>query len=203
MSGWLAGARLLQCGEGGAVRDVAESLAAAGARIYRSAIGPGGEDVIAQDFDAAEAALGGSIDLLLHGGSSFTPSRAESIDLAAWRASVSADIDRRFLQSAEFARRCIAARRYGSILYLMPGLAQAPGRFEQATAYGALENLVKSLAVEWARDGIRINAIASRACEAAPGVDPALAGPLGNLSAYLLSDYAAYVSGTIMGVDEI
>ena len=203
MSGWLAGARLLQCGEGGTVRQVAESLAAAGASIYRSAIGPGGEGAIAQDFDMAEAALGGGIDLLLHGGSSFASRRAEATDLVAWRAGVSADIDRRFLQSAEFARRCIAGGRHGSILFLMPGLVRTAGRLEQATAHGALENLVKSLAVEWARDGIRINAIASRACEAVPGSDPALANSLGNLAAYLLSDYAAYVSGTIMGVDEI
>jgi NAD(P)-dependent dehydrogenase (short-subunit alcohol dehydrogenase family) len=182
-------------------------LAAAGTRIHRSAIGPGQESAIAQDFDAAEAALGGGIDLLLHGGSSFAPAyadapaHAEATGLAAWRASVSADIDRRFLQSAEFARRCIAGRRYGSILFLLPALTPAAGCFGQATVYGAIENLVKSLAVEWARDGIRINAIASRACEPSP--DSELAQSLGNLAAYLLSDYAAYVSGTVMGVDEV
>jgi NAD(P)-dependent dehydrogenase (short-subunit alcohol dehydrogenase family) len=203
VSGWLTGARLLQCGESGAVRPVAEALGAAGARIHRSAIGPGDESAIAQDFDAAEAALGGGIDLLLHGGSSFATGRAEATDLAAWRAGVSADIDRRFLQSAEFARRCITGRRYGAILYLLPALAPAAGRFEQAAVHGAVENLVKSLAVEWARDGIRINAIASRACEAPPDSDPALTKSLGNLAAYLLSDYAAYVAGTIMGVDEV
>jgi NAD(P)-dependent dehydrogenase (short-subunit alcohol dehydrogenase family) len=200
---WLAGARLLQCGESPTVHHVAEMLGAAGARVYRSAVAPGQESAIAQDFDAAEATLGGGIDLLLHGGSSFAAGRAEEIDLAAWRAGVSADIDRRFLQSAEFARRCIASRRYGSILYLLPALTPAVGRFAQATAYGAVENLVKSLAVEWARDGIRINAIASRACEQSTDSDPELAQSLGNLAAYLLSDYAAYVSGTVMGVDEV
>jgi NAD(P)-dependent dehydrogenase (short-subunit alcohol dehydrogenase family) len=203
MSGWLAGARLLQCGEGDTVRAMAEMLAAAGARVYRSAVAPGQESAITQYFDAAEAALGGGIDLLLHGGSSFAVAHAEATDLAAWRACVSADIDRRFLQSAEFVRRCIAGRRYGSILFLLPALTPAVGRFAQATAYGAVENLVKSLAVEWARDGIRINAIASRACEQSPDSDPELARSLGNLAAYLLSDYAAYVSGTVMGVDEV
>ena len=75
---------------------------------------------------------------------------------------------------------------------------------EQGTGPAILvENLVKSLAVEWARDGIRINAIASRACEVPPESDPELTQSLGNLAAYLLSDYAAYVSGTVMGVDEV
>lgn len=203
MSGWLTGARLLLCGEGGAVDIVADILAATGARVHRSAVGPGQESAIAQDFDAAEAALGGIVDLLLHGGSSFAPGHAEATDLAVWRASVSADIDRRFLQSAEFVRRCIAGKRYGSILYLLPASTLVAGRFAQATAYGAVENLVKSLAVEWARDGIRINAIASRACEQFPESDPEIAQSLGNLAAYLLSDYAAYVSGTVMGVDEV
>jgi NAD(P)-dependent dehydrogenase (short-subunit alcohol dehydrogenase family) len=203
VSGWLAEARLLRCGEGGAVDVVAEMLAAAGARVHRSAVGPGQESAIRQDFEAAEVVLGGGIDLLLHGGSFFGPGNAEVMDLAGWRASVSADIDRRFLQSAEFTRRCIAGGRYGSILFLLPALTPAAGRFAQATAHGAVENLVKSLAVEWARDGIRINAIASRACEQSPESDPEIAQSLGNLAAYLMSDYAAYVSGTVMGVDEV
>ena len=61
---------------------------------------------------------------------------------------------------------------------------------------------MKTLAVEWARDGIRVNAIASRACEPGGLGDPAVRVSLGHLAAYLASDYAAYVSGMVMGIDE-
>ena len=61
---------------------------------------------------------------------------------------------------------------------------------DQAAAAGALGNLTKTLGVEWARDGIRVNAVLTLA----------RGETLGNLVAYLASDYAAYVTGAIMGV---
>ena len=61
---------------------------------------------------------------------------------------------------------------------------------DHAAAAGALGNLTKTLGVEWARDGIRVNAIQT-------GED---GETLGNLAAYLVSDYAAYVTGAVMGI---
>jgi hypothetical protein len=62
---------------------------------------------------------------------------------------------------------------------------------DQAAAAGALGNLTKTLGVEWARDGIRVNAILTHSKNAT----------LGNLAAYLLSDYAAYITGAVIGID--
>ena len=62
---------------------------------------------------------------------------------------------------------------------------------DHAAAAGALGNLTKTLGVEWARDGIRVNSILTRDA----------GSTLGNLAAYLVSDYAAYVTGAVMGID--
>ncbi len=194
---WLAGRHALLAGEGEALMLVGEALRAAGAEVAASAIVPGGEDGIAAEFDAA-----GGIDILVHGGAAGAVTAPTGYDLAGWRAHVSADIDLRFLQSAEFARRRIAAGKAGTILFLLPSVAPRAGHAGHATVTGALDNLVKSLAVEWARDGIRVNGIASHACEPGGLADAAVRGSLGHLAAYLASDYASYISGMVTGIDE-
>jgi NAD(P)-dependent dehydrogenase (short-subunit alcohol dehydrogenase family) len=193
---WLAGQRALIAGAGEAIEVVAAALAAAGAAVARQ---PADSDApaIAAHFDAA-----GDVDLLVHAGVPSVDVAPEAIDIATWRAGFSADIDSRFLYAAEFARRRIAAKQPGAILFLMPSPEPAARKAAAASAQGALDNLVKSLAVEWARDGIRVNAIASRACEAGGLGDDAVRRSLGYLAAYLESDYAAYVTGSVMGVDE-
>jgi NAD(P)-dependent dehydrogenase (short-subunit alcohol dehydrogenase family) len=183
------------------VSEMASALHRAGATLIEASAEAG------DDADAAlartELALGGPVDLLIHAGVSMEMQTCQTISAQQWRAGASADLDGRFLQTAAFARRCIANGRGGSILYLMPSRAMAAGRVGQASCLGALCNLIKSLAVEWARDGIRINGIASRSCEDFKLAEPKVRASLVNLSAYLLSDYAAYISGMVSGISEL
>lgn len=197
---WLEGRRALIAGEGEALAEVACALRAAGAETLCSAAA-GEEHAIAAELDRIEAE--GPCDLLVHGGTMRKLELSEQIDLRAWRDSVSEDIDSRFLHSAEFARRCIASGRAGSILFLLPSPQPQAGGTANATIGGALDNLVKTLAVEWAHDGIRVNGIASRACEPGGLADDAARRSLGHLSAYILSDYGAYISGIVMGINEV
>lgn len=200
---WLAGRRGIVAGEGEAADAVAVALTGAGAVIDRISAPSVEAPEIVQAFDAAEHNLGGGIDLLVHAGVEMPSIPAEAMDLGSWRATVSADIDGRFLFAAEFARRLLVARAGGSILYLMPSPATAMGRSASASADGAITNLVKSLAVEWGRDGIRVNAIRSRACEADGLADDAVRASLGHLAAYMCSGYGAYITGCLLGIDEI
>jgi NAD(P)-dependent dehydrogenase (short-subunit alcohol dehydrogenase family) len=199
-SAWLAGKRGLVAGSGPILVEITAALRRNGATVVD------GPRAATDDFEGslvdAEAALGGPVDLLVHGGASIDTRASEATSLEQWRAGVSADLDSRFLQTAAFARRCIAVGRPGSILYLLPSRRIAAGRVGQATSLGALCNLIKSLAVEWARDGIRINGIASQACEEPESVEPVVRTSLGNLSAYVLSDYAAYITGMVTGISE-
>ena len=200
---WLAGRRALLAGDGGAIGHMADALALHGAEVFvLSGASPDGADAEANML-AAEAALGGPPDILVHSGSAEGSAPAHGLDLMAWRAAVSSDIDRRFLDSAAFLRRRLKAGGGGAILFLLPGAGGGVGRSAHATIRGGMENLIKSLAVEWARDGVRINGVASRACEPEGLADPAARTSLGHRAAYLRSDSAAYVSGMVMGVDDL
>ena len=70
-------------------------------------------------------------------------------------------------------------------------MAQQALGSDHAAAAGALGNLTKTLGVEWARDGIRVNAIQT-------GED---GETLGNLAAYLVSPQACYINGEMVAID--
>ena len=98
-------------------------------------------------------------------------------------------LDQPFLETKAFAEALRVLGQGGAVLFI--GAPEQALGSDHAAAVGALGNLVKTLGVEWARDGIRVNAILSNA-----------EGPTrGNLAAYLVSDYAAYVTGAVMGID--
>jgi NAD(P)-dependent dehydrogenase (short-subunit alcohol dehydrogenase family) len=108
---------------------------------------------------------------------------------AEWRASLDNGLDQCFLQANDFAKDCRARGVGGAVLFI--GAPEQALGVDHAAAAGALGNLTKTLGVEWARDGIRVNTILTHRADET----------LGNLAAYLVSDYAAYVTGALMGVD--
>lgn len=162
MSGWLAGKRARLIDVSDAVRA---AVVAAGAAVT----------------DADDA------DVLLHGAAGAPAKPAHLLDHAEWRAALDAGLDQRFHAVARFAAHCREQRRPGSALFI--GAPEQGGGSAQAAAAGALGNLVKTLAVEWARDGVRINALLTNADGSS----------LGRFAAYLVSDYAAYVTGAVTG----
>lgn len=163
MSGWLRGkaARII-----GSHATIEAALTAAGARIVTD----------------------GPVDCLVHIAPPPVAKLAHELSHAEWRATLDSGLDSRFHATAAFAAECRERGVGGSVLYV--GAPEQALGADQAAAAGALANLTKTLGVEWARDGIRVNAILTSADN----------GSLGNLAAYLLSDYAAYVTGAVMGV---
>ena len=150
----------------------------------------GASPAIRAAFEAAGAVLAveGDVDIWVHVAPPPAIRPAHELTHAAWRASLDAGLDRRFLGAQDFAGRCRARGTGGAILFV--GAPEQALGADQAAAAGALGNLIKTLGVEWARDGIRVNGVLTR--EAGE--------TLGNLAAYLVSDYAAYVTGAVMGV---
>lgn len=163
MSGWLAGKRVRMIGEH---RVVADALTAAGGVFVTE----------------------GEADILVHVAAAASTKAAHEMTHGEWRDAMADGLDHRFLALAAFAAEHRASKSAGSALFVAAPV-QAHG-VAQAAAAGALGNLVKTLGVEWARDGIRVNAI----------LTDDVSSSIGNLAAYLISDYAAYVTGAVMGV---
>ena len=127
------------------------------------------------------------------------------------------------------AIRCFrAAGHGGAIVNISSHQAQRPvrGAFAYATAKAAVEGLTRALAVDYGRDGVRVNALAlgsiatDRSAAHLAALEPAdrdafereigLLQPLGRMGrpaevadavAFLLSDQAAFINGAILPVD--
>ena len=149
----------------------------------------GDSPAIVEAFEAAGASLvEGEADIWVHVAAPPATKAAHDLNHAEWRASLDVGLDRRFLGAKDFAASC-RTRGQGGVVLFVGHPEQALGA-DQAAAAGALGNLTKTLGVEWARDGIRVNTILTRET----------GDTLGHLAAYLASDYAAYVTGAVMGI---
>lgn len=105
----------------------------------------------------------------------------------SFRSGLADALDAPFFWQAEFGRRRIALGLPGASLHIVSDAAD-PADVIAHTAHHALANLIKSLAVEWARDGLRTNGLV-----VSGDLDSAA-----NLALYVLSDYGAYVTGTML-----
>ena len=125
-----------------------------------------------------------------------------------------------FLSCRVFARRMID-RGEGSIVVIgsVDGLGAQAGRSAYVASKYAVNGLVKSLALEWGRHGVRVNCVAPNLVDTPllrRGIPPkfievvadrtpmariALAEDIAKPAVMLLSDAAAYVTGVILPVD--
>jgi NAD(P)-dependent dehydrogenase (short-subunit alcohol dehydrogenase family) len=121
------------------------------------------------------------------------------------------------------AGRRMIAQKHGAILNMLAGYAQtgAPFVVPSACAKAGVHALTRSLAVEWARHGIRVNAIAPGSIQtegAWKAIVPSEAlaeaaklkiplrrfgetSEVANLAAFLLSDAAPYINGATVWMD--
>ncbi|CAM9807131.1 unnamed protein product, partial [Choristocarpus tenellus] len=111
----------------------------------------------------------------------------------------------------------------GSIVNITVGNANGyPGMCHSGAARAGVENMSKTLAIEWVGSGVRLNCVApgviftsSGATNYGPAVDDLLPKIMGSIPArrcgtaeevsgvvcFLLSPAASYVTGTTVGVD--
>jgi 3-oxoacyl-[acyl-carrier protein] reductase len=116
---------------------------------------------ITSAFDMAEATFG-PVTILVNNAGIAHADRAIEMSEADWRRVLATDLDAVFFWAQEAARRMLAAGKNGAIVNIASilGLAVSKGTIAYATAKAAVIQLTKSLALELAFKGVRVNAIA-------------------------------------------
>ncbi|MDQ3867355.1 MAG: SDR family oxidoreductase [Actinomycetota bacterium] len=111
-------------------------------------------------FDAALERFG-RVDVLVNNAAGNFVARAEDLSPNGWRAVVAIVLDGGFLCSRAAARRMIESGDGGAIVSVLASYAWTggPGTVHSASAKAGLLAMSRTLAVEWARHGIRVNCI--------------------------------------------
>ena len=219
-----AGARVtvIDTDEDGAAA-VAEELAAAG--VHASAIAADVADERAVDrFLADIVAREGRVDVLVNNAGAAIRRPTVELPLADGERVVAVNMTGVFLCSRAAARHMIGAGRGGAIVSTGSIMSLSGGglypNISYQTTKGALVNMTRALAVEWAPHGIRVNAVAptwTRTKFIAPLLaDPGLTAkihamtPLGRLAEpeevaaailFLASPAASMITGVTLPVD--
>ncbi|KAB2913444.1 MAG: glucose 1-dehydrogenase [Hyphomicrobiaceae bacterium] len=202
------------------LEKLAAELNTAGRRAVAVALDVTDAASVAAAFDAAESGLG-PIGILVNNagvpsGSYFLKTGEEE-----WRSVMAVNLDGVFRVGQEAARRMVAAGCGGSIINIASilGFGVLKSLSAYAASKAAVVSLTKSMALELARDRIRVNAIApgyfsteinDAFLSSAPGKRLLSAVPLGRAGALpeldgplllLASEAGAFMTGSVITVD--
>ena len=121
---------------------------------------------MAQALVEAAIARLGHVDILINNAGATWGAPAEDYPLEAWAKVMNLNVRSVFLVSQAVGKLSMIPRRYGRIVNIasIAGLAGNPPAAMQTLAYntskGAVVNFTRTLAGEWGRYGITVNAIA-------------------------------------------
>ena len=163
----------------------------------------------------------GEIDGLVHAVGSIVLKPLHALSLEEWRACHEINVTSAFVMLKAVLPKMMRRKRGAVVLFSSVAASTGLANHDAiGSAKAALEGLVRSAAIGYARYGIRVNAVApaltktglSRNLWASEAVATASAAlhPLGRIgepddiaaaTAYLVSEDAAWVTGQILGVD--
>ncbi|HEX2725959.1 MAG TPA: glucose 1-dehydrogenase [Beijerinckiaceae bacterium] len=208
--------------DGGAAGAVADEIGGADGGAWAAALDVSDERQVGEVM-AAAAARFGRIDVLVNNAGIGARVAAVDLPLARWQRIIDVGLSGTFL-CARAAAPHMMAQRAGAIVNVSSIMGLCGGGLYPNAGYhavkGALVNLTRALALEWAPHGIRVNAVAPAFTRTAL-VEPLLAEagmaqkivdatPLGRLVepdevaaavVFLASDHAAMITGHTLPVD--
>src|SRR5437763_1313492 len=192
-----------------------EAVEAVGGKAFGFACDVRDPDAVCAAFDAVQSALG-PVSVLVNNAAANFPVASADLSPNGWRAVTQIVLDGTFFCSRELHARCVERASSGVVLNVVTTAAWTggPGMAHSAAAKAGVLSLTRSLAVEWAADRVRVNAIA-------PGLFPhddmpaalvaardpeldAARQPIGRVgeprelgwaATYLCSPYASFVTG--------
>jgi len=175
-------------------------------------------------FDEADALFGKRIDVVVNNAAGNFISPTDRLSPNAFGTVIDIVLKGTAHVTLEAGKRWIASKQNGVFLNIVTTYAWTGSGYvvPSAAAKAGVLAMTRSLAVEWAKYGIRSNAIApgpfptegawSRLLpgDLAKKFDPAKKVPVGrvgdhqelaNLAAYLVSDFSAYINGEVITID--
>jgi NAD(P)-dependent dehydrogenase (short-subunit alcohol dehydrogenase family) len=176
---------------------------------------------IAQAVAQIVQAFGG-LDVLVNNAGANLRKLAVEVTAAEWREVMEINVTGTFFLTQEVGRHLMDTGRHGAIVNVASthGLIGAPERSTYGISKGAIIQMTRMLAIEWAAHGIRVNAVApGRLDTASPsraGADPkymaamlariplhrlATAQEVAGAIAYLASPQAQSVTGQVLVLD--
>jgi len=220
-------------GASGIGRVVADAFAAVGARVAIFDLAAQGADGYAVDVaDEAQVRTAfeavrtrhGRVDVLFNNAGIAIRQPATELTLENWNKVVAVNMTGVFLCAREAARHMLAGGRGGRIVNTASIMGFSGGGLYPNISYqatkGAVVNMTRALAVEWASGGIRVNAIAptwvrtplTRAITEKPELVQRIEQmtPLGRLAEpdeivgavlFLVSRASAMVTGHVLAID--
>lgn len=142
------------------LEKVATEIVAAGRRALAIPCDIRQADAVSAAIDRALAELGG-IDVLVNNAGGHFVQPAESVKLKGFAAVVEANLTATFAVTQAVATRAMIPQKRGAIVNVVIDMWQGtPGAAHAGAARAGVENLTKSLSMEWAEHGIRVNAVA-------------------------------------------
>lgn len=162
----------------------------------------------------------GKIDVLVNNAGGQFPMPAEQMSPKGWEAVIRNNLNGTFFMTREVATRAMIPAKRGRIVNVTAAVTRGfPGMSHTGAARAGVENLTRSLAVEWAQHGIQVNAVAPgnniRSSGTAQYGDDMLelarrATPMKRLGTpeevarvivFVASDQNSFVTGQVYGVD--
>jgi NAD(P)-dependent dehydrogenase (short-subunit alcohol dehydrogenase family) len=199
-----------------------EMMEATGGEVFAIQCDVRDPNAVSAMMDAAEAKFG-RVDALLNNAAGNFISPTERLSHRAVDAVLGIVLHGTFYCTLELGKRWIASKHKGVVLNIATTYAQSGSGYvvPSAAAKAGVVAMTKSLAAEWGKYGIRLNAIAPGPFPTEGAMSRLMPTPeieklftdriplrrtgehleLANLASYLLSDFAGYITGDVISID--